>query len=155
MKNGEETASQLRDQIKSIEKQIENHLRALKEEVAGVVPSVQDTIAKHPMLCVGGALAAGTLLGILLSRQSCTPSVALAPDVPHDVHSAAGDDDDASVCTNRSNASSRPVIVQGSSLGSTLGVEFARVLMPVVAGWAANKLSSSSFQPPTESEKQT
>ena len=133
------SASEVQHLLKQKTKQIEQHLQALKDEVSGITPSIRETMHKHPLLTVGGTLAAGVLVGMLLSRQRgdlYSPAMVdacLAPMVATvKARMAAGESAEEAV---RAAFRTQPPVSAMHS--SSLSSELIRMLLPMLAGWVA------------------
>ena len=62
-----QATSEIRKALDDHARKIEKHLGEIRREVAGMVPPVQETIAKHPIGSVAVALGVGVVLGALIT----------------------------------------------------------------------------------------
>jgi len=127
--------------LKEKTQQIEKHLRALKDEITNVAPSVRETIVRNPILSVSAALAVGTALGMLLSRQRGAQAEAVSspPDrwapIAQSVRRSMESGDNAEEAARR---------VMRTEAPTTAGAEIVRILAPMVVGWVAQSLSKNN-----------
>ena len=139
------TASEVQKLLKEKTRQIERHLQALKHEVSNFTPTVREAINKNPLLTVGGALAAGVITGMLLSRQRSDPysrammDAYLAP-IAATVQARMSTGENAEDAVRAALRGQLPVPAPAPSLST----ELLRLLLPVVVGWAAQTLGKSN-----------
>jgi len=129
--------------LKEKTQQIEKHLRALKDEITNVAPSVRETIVRNPILSVSAALAAGTALGMLLSRQRGvrTEASPFRPSNRWTTTIADSLDNDMESGDHAEEAARRGVRTEART---TAGAEIVRILAPMVVGWVAQSLRKSN-----------
>ncbi len=139
------TVSEVQQLLKDKTKQIEQHLQALKNEVSSFTPTIRAAINKNPLLTVGGALAAGVVAGMLLSRQRSDPygrammDAYLAP-IAATVQARMSTGENAEDAVRAALRGQLPV----SAPAPSVSTELVRLLLPVVVGWAAQTLGKSN-----------
>ena len=142
--NHKRKASEVQELLKERSKKIEQHLQALREEVTNFTPSVRDAIQKHPMASMGGALAAGVVVGMLLLRQHTPAHVPpwheghLAPIAAAIGAKISGGE---SVEDAVKAVLAGPAPAAGSAQG--VGIELMRLLGPILVAWAAQQFGKS------------
>ena len=142
--NQRRTASEVQQMLKEKTRQIEQHLHALREEVSGFTPSIRETISKNPLVTVGGAVAAGVIIGMLLSRQRSDPysrammDAYLAP-IAATVKARMGTGESAEDAVRAALRSQLPMPEAAPSVTSDL----VRMLLPVLLGWVAQTLGKA------------
>ncbi len=135
--NQKRSASEVQQLLKAKARQIDQHLQAIREEIANLTPPLRETVSKHPMLSVGGALAAGVLIGMLLSRQrGATLDTYLAP-IAATVQARMSSGESAEEAVRAALQGQLPAHVSAPSVGT----ELARILFPALVGWAAQAFS--------------
>ncbi len=144
-KNSRNSAAEVQKLLKEKTRQIEKHLQALKDEVTNFTPSVRSTINKHPLVAVGGAMAAGILVGIALARQRGVPysqgalDAYLAPVAATiKARMDTGESADDAV-----RAALRGQLPPPAPAASSVSHELVRLLVPILAGWAVQTFTES------------
>ena len=64
------TQSDIERKLHEKKSQIEQRLTALQKEVTSIVPSARSLVTDHPFAILGGALAGGIIIGLLLGGRA-------------------------------------------------------------------------------------
>lgn len=67
---GRLTQSDIERKLDEKKSQIEQRLTDLQKEVTSIVPSARAVVTHHPVAALGGALAAGVIIGLLLGGKA-------------------------------------------------------------------------------------
>ena len=142
--NQRTTASEVQRRLKEKSEQIDRHIKALRDEVAQMGPSIRESVGNHPYISLGGALAVGVVVGILLSRPQGSGGTAALSDAQIVQASKEAQDnvnrgvsaEDAVQTAIRKHMPAAP------GGGSTAGGELVRLVAPLLVAGVTQLLAS-------------